>query len=84
MQFPLPEVPSDERRALIFGCTCRSTRAGGDPPQVMAANALDASSAEAERLRARIEQLEAIARLNGETIRGMQRATAEARTIRKA
>jgi hypothetical protein len=41
------------------------------------ADALAASRAEAERLRKRVYQLEAIARLNGETIRNMQRAAAE-------
>jgi hypothetical protein len=40
--------------------------------------ALAASCAEADRLRARNKQLEAVARLNGETIRAMQRAATEA------
>ena len=43
-----------------------------------AADALAASLAEVERLRARIHVLEGVARLNGETIRSMQRAAAEA------
>jgi hypothetical protein len=47
------------------------------PLHVMALDALDASSAETHRLLERISQLEAIARLNGEIIRGMQRATGE-------
>jgi hypothetical protein len=36
-----------------------------------------ASQAEVDRLHERVAQLEAIARLNGETIRNMQRAAAE-------
>ena len=45
--------------------------------KVSAADALTASQAEVDRLHERVAQLEAIARLNGETIRGMQRAAAE-------
>jgi hypothetical protein len=36
--------------------------------------------AEVERLRARVQLLEGVARLNAETIRSMQRAAAEATT----
>ena len=43
-----------------------------------ATEALAASRAEVKRLRERIERLEAIARLNADTIRGMQRAASEA------
>jgi hypothetical protein len=50
--------------------------AAGDPLAITAANALLASRAEASSLRARVEQLEAIARLNAETICTMQRASA--------
>ena len=52
-------------------------RAGSDPLHLMAAEALTVSRATAERLQERVYQLEAIARLNGETIRSMQQATAE-------
>jgi ABC-type uncharacterized transport system fused permease/ATPase subunit len=53
-----------------------SLRATGDRLHVLAAAALTTSNTEAERLRQRIAQLEAIARLNGETIRNMQQAAA--------
>jgi hypothetical protein len=43
-----------------------------------AGSALDAARAEAEQLRQRVRQLEAICRLNAETIRGMKRAAIEA------
>jgi hypothetical protein len=56
----------------------RSLRTAGDPLHVLAAEALIAWCAEVEKLRARAEQLEAVARLNGETIRSMQRAATEA------
>ena len=52
-------------------------RAAGDPLHRLAADALVVSCAEAERLRDRVELLEAVARLNGETIRGMQEAARE-------
>lgn len=55
----------------------RDLRAAGGPLHLIAAEALVARGAELERLQERIYQLEAIARLNGETIRGMQRAAAE-------
>ena len=44
---------------------------------LLAADALVGSCAEVESLRVRTLQREAVARLNGETIRGMQRAAAE-------
>ena len=53
-------------------------RAAGDPLHMMAAEALSNLGTLAERLQARVSQLEAIARLNGETIRNQQRAAAEA------
>jgi hypothetical protein len=49
--------------------TPRDARVGAPVPKQ--------SQAEIERLRERIAQLEAIARLNLETIRNMQRATAQ-------
>jgi len=49
----------------------------------MAADALVIWGLIAERLQERIYQLEAIARLNGETICNMQQAAAEARTSKK-
>jgi len=52
-------------------------RASGDPLLVTAADALAASLAEMDRLRVRLRVLEGVARLNGETIRSMQRAAAE-------
>ena len=52
-------------------------RAAGDPLHILAAEALVAWCAEVERLRARALQLEAVARLNGETIRSMQQAARE-------
>jgi hypothetical protein len=52
-------------------------RAAGDPLHLLAAEALVAWYAEVERLRARVLQLEAVARLNGETIRSMQAAREE-------
>ena len=57
----------------------RDLRAAGDPLHLMAADALMASHAELERLRARLKLIEAVARLNGDTIRAMQRATARVR-----
>ena len=55
----------------------RRLRAAGDPLHLLAADALISWSAEVERLRARALQLEAVARLNGETIRAMQEAARE-------
>lgn len=52
-------------------------RSAGDPPHLMAAEALVTLHTTAERLQERIHQLEAIARLNGETIRTMQQAARE-------
>ena len=52
-------------------------RASGDPIQMMAADALAASAAETERLRERVAKLEAVARLNLETILAMQIAATE-------
>ena len=52
--------------------------AAGDPLHLMAADALVQWRATAERLQERVSQLEAIARLNGETIRNMQQAAVEA------
>jgi len=49
-------------------------RAAADPLHQLAANSLCASRALIARMHERIEQLEAIARLNGETIRAMQQA----------
>ena len=49
----------------------------------MAAQALVNWRATAERLQERVARLEAIARLNGETIQGMQQAAAEARASKK-
>jgi len=51
-----------------------SLRAAGDPLHLLAADALIAWCAEIERLRARALQLEAVARLNADTIRSMQEA----------
>ena len=53
-------------------------RAAGDPLHLLAAEALVAGCAEVERLRARALQLEAVARLNADTIQGMQLAAIEA------
>jgi len=53
-------------------------RAASDPLHVLAADALVANDAQVKRLRERIVQLEAIARLNAETIRSMQQAALEA------
>ena len=53
-------------------------RAAGDRLHVLAADALELSCAEVESLSERVEKLEAIGRLNGETIRKMQRAASEA------
>jgi hypothetical protein len=50
----------------------------GDPLHLLAADALVARFAEVEKLRARAELLEAVARLNADTIRGMQHAATEA------
>ena len=55
----------------------RSLRAAGDPLHLRAAEALVARDTEVERLRARALQLEAVARLNAETIRSMQEAACE-------
>ncbi|HEY6924680.1 MAG TPA: hypothetical protein VI653_14500 [Steroidobacteraceae bacterium] len=52
-------------------------RSAGDPLHLLAADTLVSLQAMAERLQERVYQLEAIARLNGETIRGMQQAAAE-------
>ncbi|HEY1873100.1 MAG TPA: hypothetical protein VGG67_01740 [Steroidobacteraceae bacterium] len=46
----------------------------------MAADSITSWRAIAERLQERVYQLEAIARLNGETIRNMQRAAAQIAT----
>jgi hypothetical protein len=53
-------------------------RATGDPLHLEAAEALTAARAQEDRLRARLRLIEGVARLNGETIRSMQRASAEA------
>ena len=55
----------------------QALRKAGNRLHVLAADALASSSAEVERLRNRVAQLEAIARLNGETIQNMQRVAAE-------
>ena len=55
----------------------RSLRAAGDPLHLLAAEALIAWYAEVERLRTRALQLEAVARLNADTIRSMQEAACE-------
>ena len=55
----------------------RSLRAAGDPLHLRAAEALVARDTEVERLRARAMLLEAVARLNAETIRSMQEAACE-------
>jgi hypothetical protein len=47
------------------------------PLHLLAADALAASHAEVERLRSRALLLEAVARLNGETVRAMQEAARE-------
>jgi hypothetical protein len=60
-----------------------SLRAAGDPLHLLAAEALVTLHTTAERLQERIHQLEAIARLNGETICNMQQAAAEARASKK-
>ena len=52
-------------------------RAAGDPLHLLAADALVAWYAEVEKLRARALLLEAVARLNAETIRSMQEAARE-------
>jgi hypothetical protein len=54
-----------------------SLRAAGDPLHLLAADALAAGSAEVEGLRARARLLEAVARLNSDTIRAMQEAARE-------
>jgi len=56
---------------------CR-LRTAGDPLHRLAADALVASLCEIERLTARVEVLQGVARLNVETIRNMQRAAVEA------
>jgi hypothetical protein len=56
-------------------------RDAGDPLHVLAADALVACYAEVERLRARALLLEAVARLNGETIRAMQEAARQRSTL---
>lgn len=53
-------------------------QAAGDPLHLLAAEALVNWQATTERLHERVTQLEAIARLNGEPIRNMQRAATEA------
>ena len=55
----------------------RSLRAAGDPLHLGAAEARVARDPEVERLRARAMLLEAVARLNAETIRSMQEAACE-------
>ena len=55
-------------------------RTAGDPLDVRAADALVVCQAEVERLRIRVQLLEGVARLNGDTIRNMQRPAAEAAT----
>jgi len=52
-------------------------RADDDPLHVQAADALSAQRLEIERLRDRAALLEAVATLNAETIRNMQRAGVE-------
>jgi len=64
---------SDFRRSELVS----ALRKAGNRLHVLAADALASSSAEVERLRNRVAQLEAIARLNGETIQNMQRVAAE-------
>ena len=60
-------------------------RAAGGPLHLMAAEALANWRATADRLQERVAQLEAIARLHGETIRRMQQAAAEnSRSLRLA
>jgi hypothetical protein len=54
-----------------------SVRAAGDPLHLLAADALVAECAEVEKLRARALLLEAVARLDADTIRAMQVATRE-------
>ena len=53
-------------------------RAAGDPLHRLAADALIASLSEIERLTARVELFQGVARLNVETIHNMQRAAVEA------
>jgi hypothetical protein len=55
----------------------RSLRAAGDPLHLLAADALVAECAEIERLQARALQLEAVARLNAETVCAVQAAARE-------
>ena len=50
-------------------------RVAGDPLHSLAADALTASDAEIARLRSRIQLHEWVARLNGETVRNLQRAS---------
>lgn len=56
----------------------RDLRAAGDPLHLAAAAALAAAARQEEELRARLELIEGVARLNGETIRSMQRAAVDA------
>ena len=55
----------------------RKLRAAGDPLHLAAADALAAAARQEEKLRARLKLIEGVARLNGETIRGMQRAAVD-------
>ena len=54
--------------------------AAGDAFHLLAADALTEADAEAQRLRARVMQLEWVARLNAETVRNLQRAAIETLT----
>jgi hypothetical protein len=56
----------------------RDLRSGDDPLHLLAAAALEANEVELDRLRARIELLEWIARLNADTVHRLQIATVEA------
>jgi hypothetical protein len=84
MELPpkLPQVhPSDRAESsslMIPAYLIARLRSTGDPLHLLAADALIASSSEAEQLRQRVQQLEAIAKLNAETIRNMKRAAIEA------
>ena len=72
-----PQGPVSSRLDPSWADLIARLRAAGDPLHLLAADALTAWSAELETLRARALQLEAVARLNGETIRSMQEAARE-------
>jgi hypothetical protein len=63
----------------------RELRGAGEPLHMAAAEALTAALAQEDRLRARLKLIEGVARLNGDTIRSMQRAraVAEAAPLRR-